>query len=103
MEATPPLPDEARPVLTAYEGMEASKTAHFAYLAEVDARVQGGGQRTLADEARLHTLLAEHDRAVESFKGAILDLLRSAPEAHAAFLRYITTRNAALGEDADTH
>jgi len=100
IEAVPPLPEEAHPALAAYEGMEVSKTAHFAYLAEVDARVQGGGQRTLADEARLHTLLAEHDRAVESFKGAILDLLRSAPEAHAAFLRYLTTRNTALGNDA---
>jgi hypothetical protein len=103
MDADPPLPPKAKPAVAAYEAMESSKKAHFDYLDELDARVQRGGQRTLADEARLRTLLSEHDRAVADFRAENLALQQVDRAAHAAFLRYLTTRNADLGGSTETH
>ena len=51
----------------AYQSMTASKQAHYGYLANLDLKYRHGGARTLAERARLETLLAAHDQCVKKF------------------------------------
>ena len=51
-----------------------SKQAHFGYLESLDFKYRHGGIRTLAERARLETLLSEHDDCVRKFADAIKEL-----------------------------
>ena len=77
--------------------MLASKDAHFSFLAELSHKHQTGGQRTLAEAARLQQLLAEHDQCVGAFKHALRALAASDQTAHAALLTAMTRANVDVG------
>jgi hypothetical protein len=51
-----------------------SKRAHYAYLEALDLKYQHGGVRTLAERARLETLLATHDLCVATFARLVKEL-----------------------------
>ena len=51
--------------------MLASKTAHFGYLESLDLKYRHGGVRSLAERARLETLLTAHDKCVAEFASQI--------------------------------
>jgi len=51
-----------------------SKRAHYAYLEALDLKYRNGGIRTLAELARLETLLATHDLCVARFARLIKEL-----------------------------
>lgn len=48
-----------------------SKQAHYGFLESLDTKYKHGGTRSLAERARLETLLAEHDTCVTEFSQAI--------------------------------
>ncbi len=73
-----------------------SKDAHFSYLEALDRRYKTGGQRTLAEIARLEDLLAVHDRCVAAFAGAMRELGDANAEAHAQLVSAIAELNSYL-------
>ena len=73
-----------------------SKDAHFSYLEELNRKYQTGGQRTLAEIARLEDLLASHDRCVTGFAGAMRDLGEADAEAHSQLINAIADLNSYL-------
>lgn len=77
--------------------MLASKNAHFGFLAELDRKVQDGGQRTLAEAARLQQLLAEHHDCVKTFASVVKALAAEEPQAHAALVTALASLNRAMG------
>jgi len=77
--------------------MLASKDAHFGFLAELDRKVKDGGQRTLAEAARLQQLLAEHNDCVKTFATVVKALAVESPTAHAAFVAALASLNQAMG------
>jgi hypothetical protein len=91
------LPDAAEPAWRAYCAMLASKDAHFGFLAELDKKVKDGGQRTLAEAARLQQLLAEHNDCVKTFATVVKTLAVEQPAAHAAFVTALASLNQAMG------
>ena len=76
-----------------------SKDAHFSYLEELDRKYQTGGQRTLAEIARLEDLLATHDRCVAGFAGEMRDLGDADAEAHTQLINALAEINRSLGDD----
>jgi hypothetical protein len=91
------LPDAAGPAWRAYCAMLASKDAHFGFLAELDRKVKDGGQRTLAEAARLQQLLAEHNDCVKAFATVVKALAVESPAAHSAFVAALASVNQAMG------
>ena len=91
------LPDAAQAAWRAYCAMLASKDAHFGFLEELDRRVKNGGQRTLAEAARLAQLLTEHHDRVAAFATAVRALKSAEPTAHAALVAALASVNQALG------
>lgn len=91
------LPPAARPAWEAYQRMLASKTAHFDFLSGLDRKTQAGGQRTLAEIARLETLLNAHTAAVRTFRECIVTLAATDPAAREALLARLHQVNAPLG------
>ena len=90
------LPDAAQGAWRAYCAMLASKDAHFGFLAELDNKVKSGGQRTLAEAARLAQLLTEHNDRVVAFASAVRALKSAEPAAHAALVAALASINQAL-------
>jgi hypothetical protein len=88
------LPQAARAAWDAYVAMHDSKQAHFGYLEGLERKDETGGRRTLAEELRLHDLLAAHDRCVREFSSLINGLRMRDREAHAALLRQLMALNA---------
>jgi len=80
------LPTAARGAWAAYKRMVTSKAAHYGYLETLETKVQNGGMRSLAESARLETLLADHDRCVATFAAAIKQLGNDSPEARDALI-----------------
>ena len=68
------LPALAHATWRAYLAMRDSKQAHFDFLETLEQKYQHGGIRTLAEKARLDTLLADHNRTVAEFAGEIKSL-----------------------------
>ena len=95
------LPPSARSAWEAYEQMVASKSAHFDFLTSLDRKYQHGGRRTLAEIARLDTLLTAHTAAVRRFREAVAALTAENRAARDALLSYIHQVNASLGEPGD--
>ena len=91
------LPEAAQPTWRAYCAMLASKDAHFGFLAELDRKVKDGGQRTLAEAARLQQLLAEHNDCVKAFARVVKALAVDEPQAHTALVAALASLNRALG------
>ena len=91
------LPPAARAAWEAYQRMLASKTAHFDFLSELDRKAQQGGQRTLAEIARLETLLSAHTAAVRAFRECVSELAAADPAARDALLAHLHLVNAPLG------
>ena len=91
------LPDAAQPAWRAYCAMLASKDAHFGFLDHLNRKVNEGGQRTLAEAARLQQLLAEHNICVKEFASTVKALANSEPAAHAALVAALASLNQALG------
>lgn len=91
------LPDAAQPAWRAYCAMLASKDAHFGFLAELDRKVKNGGQRSLAEAARLQQLLAEHNDCVKAFATVVKALAVAEPKAHAALVTALASLNQAMG------
>jgi len=77
--------------------MVASKAAHFDFLTNLDRKYQHGGRRTLAEIARLDTLLAAHTIAVRQFREAVAALTAEDRPARDALVRHINQANASLG------
>lgn len=99
-DATPQpinLPAAAEPAWRAYCAMLASKDAHFGFLADLDKKVKDGGQRTLAEAARLQQLLAEHNECVKIFASLVKALAVDEPAAHTAFVTALANLNQAMG------
>jgi len=94
------LPDIAHPAWLAYLAMRNSKQAHFGFLETLDQKVQQGGVRTLAERARLDTLLAEHDRCVAEFAPEIKALGAQDADARNTLLRLMTAIEEAANEVA---
>ena len=91
------LPDAAQAAWRAYCAMLASKDAHFGFLEELDRRVKNGGQRTLAEAARLAQLLQEHHACVHAFATTVRRLASAEPAAHAALVAALAKVNQAVG------
>ncbi len=91
------LPDAAQPAWRAYCAMLASKDAHFGFLDQLNRKVNDGGQRTLAEAARLQQLLAEHNICVKDFASTVKALASGDPPAHAAFVAALASLNQAMG------
>ncbi len=91
------LPDAAQPAWRAYCAMLVSKDAHFGFLQQLNRKVKDGGQRTLAEAARLQQLLAEHNTCVKDFAGTVRALASSEPAAHAALVTALASLNQAMG------
>jgi hypothetical protein len=84
------LPATAYPAWAAYNAMLQSKQAHYGYLESLDIKYQHGGIRTLAERARLETLLATHDECVREFAQAIKALANADVEARDILLKLMT-------------
>ncbi|MGR9089606.1 MAG: hypothetical protein ACU85U_03380 [Gammaproteobacteria bacterium] len=78
-----------------------SKSAHFGFLESLAEKYRHGGQRTLAEQARLANLLDEHDRQVTAFTAAMKQLSADAPEARDALLDLL--KDSASGDAATAH
>ncbi len=89
------LPPAAHAAWLAYAAMLQSKQAHYGFLEHLDAKYQHGGTRSLAERARLATLLAQHDRCVAEFSQAIKALGATDVKARDMLLRL-------MGEIAET-
>ena len=90
------LPADARPAWDAYCAMLETKAEHFDFLEHLEARYQNGGTRSLAETARLDTLLSAHDEAVREFSNRMKDLISTTPTAHAALIEMIGRANERL-------
>ena len=77
-----------------------SKQAHYGFLESLDVKYKQGGIRTLAERARLETLLAEHDVCVSEFARAIKALGTADVEARDILLRYMTDLGEATNRSA---
>ena len=77
--------------------MLASKDAHFGFLDLLNRKVNEGGQRTLAEAARLQQLLAEHNTCVKDFATTVKGLATSDPPAHGALVAALARLNQAMG------
>ena len=84
------LPEIAYPAWAAYRSMLQSKQAHFGFLESLDLKYQHGGIRTLAERARLETLLSEHDECVREFATAIKALGSNDADARDTLLKLMT-------------
>ena len=51
-----------------------SKRVHYGFLESLEKKYETGGTRSLAEQARLETLLNAHDECVKRFAVAIRDL-----------------------------
>lgn len=91
------LPAAAQPAWRAYCAMLVSKDAHFGFLQQLNRKVKDGGQRTLAEAARLQQLLAEHNTCVKQFASTVKALAASEPAAHAALVVALASLNQAMG------
>ncbi len=78
-----------------------SKSAHFGYLESLAEKYRYGGQRTLAEQARLANLLDAHDRQVKEFTVAMKQLATEAPQARAKLLELL--KESASGDATTTH
>jgi peptidyl-tRNA hydrolase len=96
------LPQAAHPAWDAYCAMLTSKAAHFEFLVALDRKVAEGGRRTLAEAARLDTLLAAHTRAVGIFREAVIALGRIDIPARDALLAHIKIVNDRSDDDGPT-
>ena len=92
------LPQVALPAWEAYQRMVASKAAHFDFLTLLDRKYQHTGRRSLAEIARLDTLLTAHTAAVRQFRVAVTDLTTQNRAARDALLAHIQQTNASLGD-----
>jgi hypothetical protein len=99
--ATDALPSSARPAWEAYTQMVASKAAHFDFLTTLDRKYQHGGRRSLAEIARLDTLLTAHTAAVRRFRESVAALTAEDRAARDALLSHIQQANASLGNPGD--
>ena len=90
------LPDTARPAWDAYRAMLDSKAAHFDFLDTVTRKTESGGRRSLAEAARLETLLAAHTTAVKAFQAAVRELVRIDAPARDALLDLLGRVNEGL-------
>jgi hypothetical protein len=93
------LPEAAIPAWQAYCAMVTSKDDHFRYLEELEQKYRTGGSRTLAEIARLDSLLKEHDRCVSSFTSAMKALATEDSLARSALIELIATVNIRTGMD----
>lgn len=91
------LPAAARSAWQAYEAMEHSKRAHLGYLQEMEEKYRHGGSRSLAEAARLQSLLQNHDRNVSNFRDAVRALATRDPAAHRALVRRLQEFNRTPG------
>lgn len=78
-----------------------SKSAHFGFLESLAEKYRHGGQRTLAEQARLANLLDEHDRQVAGFTSAMKQLAADAPQARDALLELL--KESASADATTTH
>ncbi|MBI2799774.1 MAG: hypothetical protein HYX63_05720 [Gammaproteobacteria bacterium] len=60
-------------------------------------KYQHGGQHSLAEIARLETLLAAHTAAVKTFKSAVIDLGQADATARDLLVKLLSRVNAGLG------
>lgn len=95
------LPPAAADAWRAYRSMLDSKSAHFGFLESLVEKYRHGGQRTLAEQARLANLLDEHDRRVTNFTAAMKQLATDAPQAREALIELL--KESASGDAATTH
>lgn len=95
------LPPAAADAWRAYRRMLDSKSAHFGFLESLDDKYRYGGQRTLAEQARLANLLSEHDLKVKEFTAAMKRLAADAPAAREALLELL--KESASGDPGTTH
>jgi hypothetical protein len=70
--------------------MLASKQTHYGFLESLDVKYRHGGIHTLAERARLETLLAAHDRCVKDFATAIKALAATDIEARDSLVGLMT-------------
>lgn len=91
------LPEAAGAAWRAYCAMLSSKDAHFGYMETLNAKYERGGNRTLAEGARLQQLLAEHDRCVTAFTAEMRALKTTDAAAHGQLVTAIGELNRSLG------
>jgi len=91
------LPAAARPAWAAYQAMALSKHRHFEWLQALQEKRDGGATPSLAEQARLDELLAEHDSRVQAFAEAMKALAEADPEASRALTQHLSTVNELLG------
>jgi len=84
------LPAAACPARQAYAAMVESKEAHYGFLEHLDIKYKNGGVRSLAERARLETLLAEHDICVAKFSEAVKVLGATDVEARDILVRFMS-------------
>jgi len=84
------LPEVAHQAWLAYLAMRDSKHEHFGFLESLDSKYKHGGVRTLAERARLDTLLTEHDSCVAEFATKIKALGATDVDARNTLLRLMT-------------
>lgn len=84
------LPASATAAWQAYLGMCAAKAAHFDWLRELSDKYRHGGNRTLAEGARLGSLLEAHDEAVKHFVVCLGELKARDTAGHAALVTAMT-------------
>ena len=75
------MPVEARAAWQAFQSMSESKSAHLALLEQINEKREGGETPTIAEQLRLESLLAEHDKSVAKFSAEMKFLRRINPEA----------------------
>ena len=95
------LPPAAADAWRAYRRMLDSKSAHFGFLETLAEKYRHGGQRSLAEQARLATLLDEHDRRVKDFAAAMKRVATDAPQARETLIGLM--KESAAGDPATTH
>lgn len=83
--------------------MQASKQAHFEYLAELEAKVQGGTRRTLAENARLDWLLSQHNICVAAFTKARKQLAVKDAGAYQILVELLSEAHASIGAPTESH
>jgi hypothetical protein len=95
------LPQVALPAWEAYQRMVVSKAEHFDFLTGLDRKYQHGGRRSLAEIARLDTLLTAHTAAVRQFRESVAALTAADRAARDALLSHIQQANTSLGNPGD--
>jgi len=79
-----------------------SKSSHYEFLEHIEIKYQYGGRPSLAERARLGTLLAAHDACVRAFADAVKSLSAANALAHAELVRLLAeTRD--LEDDTPRH